>query len=72
MKVIYIRGFKVKFEENARDGVNYLLYDLDEEEARIFFEQARFKRYAKFEDDREGQYTLSHNPDGSYTLARRK
>jgi len=72
MKTIYIRGFKVNFEEDARNGVNYLLYDLDEKEARIFFDQARLKNFANFEDDREGQYTLSYNPDGSYTLTRRE
>jgi len=72
MKEIYIHGFKVKYEENAKGGIDYLLYDLDREEAKVFFDQARAHKYAKFEDDREGQYTLAYNSDGTYTLIRRK
>jgi len=71
MKEIYIHGFKVKYEDNAKEGVDYLLYDLDREEAKVFFEQARLRGYSQFEDDREGQYTLSYNQDGTYTLIRR-
>jgi hypothetical protein len=71
MKEIIIRGFKVKYEESEQPGINYLLYDLGPQEAKVFFEQARAKKYAEFEDDREGQYTLSYNRDGSYTLIRR-
>lgn len=70
MKEIYIHGFKVKYEENAKRGIDYLLYDLDREEAKVFFDQARARRYAKFEDDREGQFTLTYNHD-SYTLIKR-
>jgi len=71
MKDIYIHGFKVKYEDNAREGVNHLLYDLDREEARVFFEQAKRKKFVKFEDDQDRQFTLSHNNDGSYNLVRR-
>jgi hypothetical protein len=71
MKEIYIHGFKVKYEENEQAGINYLLYDLDIHESRVFFDQARAKKYAEFEDDREGQFTLSYNSDGSYTLMTR-
>jgi len=71
MKETYIRGFKVKYEKNAKEGIKYFLYDLDGQEARVFFDQARSKKYAKFEDDEDRQFTLSYNRDGSYTLARR-
>jgi len=71
MKEIYIHGFKVKYEDNAKEGIDYLLYDLDREEAKVFFEQAHLRGYSQFEDDREGQYTLSYNNDGTYTLIRR-
>lgn len=71
MKEVSIHGFRVKYEDNARTGRDYLLYDLDREEAWVFFEHARTKKYAKFEDDREGQYTLSYNHDGTYILVRR-
>lgn len=71
MKEIRIHGFKVKYEDNARPGIDYLLYDLDSEEARVFFYQAKLKKYAKFEDDEDRQFTLSFNLDGTYTLIRR-
>ena len=72
MKAISVRGLTVKYEDDAREGINYLLSDLDAEEAKVFFEQAKRKKFAKFEDDRENQYTLSYNPDGTYTLSKRE
>jgi hypothetical protein len=72
IKEIYIREFRVKYEENEQGGINYLLYDLDANEARVFFDEAKLKKYAEFEDDKEGQYTLSYNlADNSYTLIKR-
>ena len=71
MKEIYIHGFRVKYEDNVKSGVEYLLYDLDREEAKVFFNQAKAHRYAEFEDDKEGQYTISYNGSDSYTLVRR-
>ena len=71
MKEVFIHGLKVKYEEGEQAGINYLLNDLDVNESRVFFDQARDKKYVEFEDDREGQYTLSYNREGSYTLIRR-
>ena len=71
MKETYVRGFKVSYEDSAKKGIDYLLYDLDQEEAKVFFEQAKQKKEARFEDDEERQFTLSYSPDGSYTLGRR-
>jgi len=71
MKETYIHGFRVKYEENCRDGVNYLFSDLDRDEAKVFFDQAKAKKTVKFEDDEDRQFTLSYNGDGSYTLMRR-
>ena len=71
MKEIYIHGLKVKYEDNEQAGINYLLYDLDAKEAKVFFNEAKRNKYAEFEDDKEGQFTLSYNSDGSYTLVSR-
>jgi len=65
-----IHGFNVIFEENAAEGVRYLRDDLDFEEARVFFDQARSRGSAEFEDDEDRQYTLFYR-DNIYTLARR-
>jgi len=71
MKEVFIRGFKVRYEEGDQSGINYLFYDLDAEESRVFFDQAKQKKYAAFEDDKEGQFSLSYTKDGSFTLMRR-
>jgi hypothetical protein len=71
MKEINIHGLRVKYEESEQAGINYLLYDLDTQESKVFFNEARRNKYAEFEDDREGQFTLSYNTDGTYTLMRR-
>jgi len=70
MKETFIHGYKTRYEEDAQWGVNYLLYDLDRDEASVFFEQARIKRYAKFEDKQNNQYTLSYSPEGIFTLTK--
>jgi len=72
VKEIFIKGLKVKYEESEQAAVNYLLYDLDTHEVKVFFDEAKMRKYAEFEDDKEGQYTLSYNQDGSYTLLRRR
>lgn len=66
-----ICGIPVYFEENAKAGVYYLAYDLQPEEAIVFFRHARAYGSAYFEDDQERQFTLVHNPDGSYLIKRR-
>jgi len=71
MKETIIKGFRVKYEESEQAGVNFLLYDLDIHESRVFFNEAKRNKYAEFEDDKEGQFTLSYNRDGTYTLLRR-
>lgn len=65
-----VHGFSVIYEQNAIEGIRYLRDDLDFEEARIFFDQARLKGFAQFEDDEDRQYTLLYK-EGSYTLLRR-
>ena len=50
MKEATILGFKVEYEEKAKGGINYLLYDLDPPESRVFFDQARDKKQAHGQD----------------------
>jgi len=70
-KTIYIKGHKVKHNDDVRGGIDYLSYDLDEQESRVFFDQAKAKKFAEFEDDHEGQYTLTYDYNGAYILSRR-
>jgi len=65
-----IHGFSVVYEPNASGGVHYLMYDLDLDEAKVFFNQARQRGEAEFEDDLERKYTLFYK-NGIYTLTKR-
>lgn len=65
-----VHGFSVAYEQNALEGIRYLRDDLDFNEAKVFFDQARTKGIAEFEDDEDRQYTLFYKGE-SYTLVRR-
>jgi hypothetical protein len=67
---VEIHGFTVAYEENSREGVAYLRDDLDANEARVFFDQAKMKGSAEFEDDDDRQFTLSYH-ENEYTLIKR-
>jgi hypothetical protein len=69
-KQITLHGFPVQYEDNAFEGIRYLRDDLDYNEARVFFDQARERGSAPFEDDADRQYTLLYRA-GVYTLVRR-
>ncbi len=62
--------FYIDYKENAIEGIRHLRDDLDFNEAKIFFDQARQKGAAEFEDDEDRQYTLIYKA-GNYTLVRR-
>ena len=65
-----IHGFTVSYEENATYGAHYLRNDLSRDEAKIFFEHARRKSSAQFEDSGDRQYTLFHS-NGTFVITRR-
>ena len=65
-----IHDFTISYETNAAEGIRYLREDLSLDEARVFFDQARTKGSAQFEDDHDRQYSLIHQ-NGAYVLVRR-
>lgn len=67
-----IHGFSVLSDESVKHGLDYLDYDLQYEEAKVFFDEARLRGEAQFEDDHEHQYVLRRNDDGTYALTGRK
>ena len=71
MKETYIHGCKVKYEDNAYSGVDYLKNDLDSKEASVFFNEARRRSSVPFEDDDVRDFILSRNSDGSYYLRKK-
>ncbi len=71
----YIHGYYVKYDPSdsvISYGISYLRNDLDSEEASVFFDFAKRKGKAKFEDDNEYQFTLKYDPsDYYYSLEKR-
>lgn len=67
---VRIHGFRTIYEDNAIEGVRHLRDDLSYDECRVFFDQARLKGSAAFEDDQDRQFTLFYRA-GVYTLVRR-
>ena len=67
-----IHGFIVEYEDNVKAGIEYLKYDLDFNEAKVFFDAARRDGKADFEDDEDRDWRLIYNRSkGNYTLVRR-
>jgi cellobiose phosphorylase len=71
MQETYIHSFKDRHEENAQGGIVYLRDHLDAKEAKVFFDEARRKKSANFEDQQGKNYTLSFDSYNTYTLVRR-
>ena len=61
---------KVIYEDDALGAVRYLLNNLDRNEAKVFFDQAKAKGYIKFEDAQGRNYILDHQ-DGKFIIKRR-
>ena len=70
MESVVLDGKKIEYEKNAYDGIKYLRDDLDSLERRVFFDQAKMRGEAPFEDDEDRQFTLLHKSN-TYTLLRR-
>lgn len=65
-----VHGFWVSYEDNAYEGLKHLRDDLSRDEAKVYFEQARAKKSAQFEDDYDRQFSILYEK-GSYVLVRR-
>lgn len=70
LKKEIVYGFPLSYEDGTYNGVRYLRDDLQREEARVFFDQARQRGEAQFENDYEEQFTLKYS-GGKYELVKR-
>lgn len=66
-----IHGFHVFGDRDVKEGLDYLDYRLSYQEVQVFFNQARYRGPAQFEDHLHRNYTLTYNGDGTYTLTGR-
>jgi len=67
-----VHGYKVFGDKSAKHGIDYLDNNLDYDEAKVHFKHARYSGPSKFEDDRNRDFTLKYNGDGTYTVSKRK
>jgi hypothetical protein len=65
-----IHGHSISYEDDALEGVHYLQNKLDMDESKVYFDEAKRRGEAEFEDNHRWNYTLTYN-DGTYVLTRR-
>ncbi len=70
MATTSVHGHIVEYEENAEEGIHYLIYSLNGEEAKVFFDQALSHGSALFEDSMDRKYKLTHKGGINYELVR--
>ncbi len=66
-----VHGYKVSGDDDAKEGIVYLDERLDYDEAKVFFEHARTRGSAQFEDDEGRNFTLVRASDGTYLVKKR-
>ena len=67
-----IRGHKVIYDENAREGLDHIVYDLSYDETYSLFSKAKVKKRAAFEDKIGRNFNLISKPDGSFVVEKRQ
>lgn len=66
-----IHGHTVVGDDAAAKGMAFLDESLQYAEAEVFFQQARGRGEAEFEDAQNRNYTLQYSGDGTYTVVAR-
>ena len=68
-KRIFLDGFYLNYPntDEAYRVIKYLRDDLSNDETKVFFNQARVKGSAAFEDERERKYRIVYK-SGTYSL----
>ena len=59
-----IDGHIVSYDSDLHDGMYYFLRQLNEQERKVFFDEAYRKKTATFEDHMGQMYKLTHQPYG--------
>lgn len=68
-KRIQIHGFFINYDEKDYAAIRYLRDDLQTPEVKVFFDQARARGKAPFEDNYEHKFLITYS-GGIYTLSR--
>lgn len=65
-----VHGKILTYEDDAKEGIKYLMYNLNAEEAQVFFHEAFRVGSALLEDTMDRKYRLIHHGGIKYELAR--
>ncbi len=68
---VWFDGETVYYSEDSERGMRFLRDDLDPEETRVYFDQARSKGKAPFEDKNGNNFTLIRRSDGHFEVTTR-
>lgn len=69
----WAHDFLVHHGEETKGGAEHLSYDLDREEAKTLFDQARADGKAEFQDKNQKNFTLKYDfGSGKYTVEKRQ
>ncbi len=67
---MFIHGHPVRYDESDEHGVHHLT-QLDIPSAKVYFDHARMRGSAEFEDLHGRKFVLEHNHDGTYGIVGR-
>jgi hypothetical protein len=59
----------VSYDSSLDEGVRYLMYRINAEESKVFFDEAYSRGFALFQDNMGYKYKLIHN-GGEYQLVK--
>lgn len=62
-----VHSHHLTYDDHSKDGFHYLRGRLNAREAKVFFDQAKFKGAAEFEDHHGHRYELRHG-QGKFSL----
>lgn len=71
MKQKNLRGYTVKYKEDASKGVEHLAYVLNIEESESLFHNSRLSGKVKFEDRYARNFTLFFRGNGIFEIKKR-
>jgi hypothetical protein len=77
MASIQVHGHHVEYDPHDpnhmdhHDGLDHLTHRIDKDEAEVLFRQAKEHGSAQFETQLGKNYTVVHNPNGTFTVAKR-
>ena len=68
---IDLHGHSLMHDDNDHHGYEYLAHKIGADESKMFFQQAKEHGSAEFKTNLNKDYILTHNSNGTYTVAKK-